>query len=153
MTELQCYDHYDAHSGHCWGHQMRYHCPGISAKTDATGDRGRAVSDQQERLVTIHFRIASRDFSARGPALEDCLFRAADNATTVFRVKGFVVGPYSANTVGMPDTKIKVPEAIYVVHEHEGHPLEGADHEHVHDGPHDHPNLGLGAIRTAMPGR
>lgn len=92
----------------------------------------------QERVVTITFPITSRDFSARGLALERSLILAAERATEAFRAPGFGVGPYSANAVGVST----------IVHAHEGHPLEGAYHEHVYsDGPHEHPNLGLGAIR------
>ena len=95
----------------------------------------------EERQVTITFRIRSRDFEQRGPALERALTQAAEQAQSAFAAASFAPGPWSANTVG-------VPEVNYIVHEHEGHPLEGADHEHVHDGPHQHPRQGLGAIRV-----
>mgnify|MGYP001561569252 CR=1 FL=1 len=77
--------------------------------------------EHQERLVTITFRITSRDFSARGPALKRALTQAGEQATAAFVEASFAPGPWSA-TVGVPDG---------VVHEHEGH-----------DGPHQHPRQG-----------
>ena len=58
---------------------------------------------KQERLVTITFRITSRDFSARGPALERALIQAAERATQALAAPGFGVGPYSFNAVGVPE--------------------------------------------------